>query len=109
MGRCIVEFSPGEFMDLLRGAKLVVYARSDWTFSDPLPPPTPAPVDLFGLRVVHVQHDHGSDSIWVTLSGPGLPDWRPGSVPDHCQMGLSRWAEEPAPYRTRRQFDMEET
>jgi len=106
LGRCLVHFSATEFADLCRGAKLVIYENQMWSIHEPCP--VPKAVDLFGLRVVHVQTDHVTDTINVTFSGPGLPEWTPGCVPATCQKGLSRWAEESPPFRSRRAFDMED-
>jgi hypothetical protein len=111
MGRASISLTRDEFLDVLRGAKLTVFV--DTTFADRPEGQTYTPayqqLDLFGdvRRVVFVEFYGDDDTVEIVMDGPGLPAWHPKQIPMTLTYALSRWAEEPAPYRTRRAIDPE--
>lgn len=109
MGRLIVTFTPTEFLDLLRGAKLTVAWYRNTAGEGQREVMHEYVIDMFSaVRVVTVSTNHQQDIVEVTLSGPDLPEWSPRCYPLSERCRLSRWAEEPAPYRSRRAFDLED-
>ena len=109
IGRGNIHLTPAELMLVLRGAKLTVLTDTGRYQEGQRYQPILEPIDLFSLRIVFVLHEPDTDTILITLSGVGLPEWSSGHVPMTMQYELSRhWPETPAEAPATRLFDLED-